>query len=395
MALPHLSQTRIAIVALAMIMSIRMLGLFMILPVFSTAALKFKHATPTLIGLALGIYGLTQAISQIPLGMLSDRIGRKPVIFGGLLLLCIGSVIAARTNSIYVLLIGRALQGAGAIGSTVLALTADLTRVESRSKAMAILGFSIGFAFTLSLVLGPIVNNWFQLSGIFWSTAILAVIAILLLIAVIPTPLIVVNNTENLSFRQCLALILKNKNLLRLDFSIFFLHAILTALFLALPFVLSHIMKLNAWHQVKLYLFVLIVSFSFAFPLIMFAEKKQKTRFIFLCATMALTATPALLIWFHQNVKVTIALLLLFFTAFTFLEAVLPALISKIAPREHKGAAMGVYSSSQFLGIFTGGALSGWVLAHAGLSGVFLLCACFGLFWLITMFVPETSVQHI
>ena len=382
-----------ALIALATIMSIRMLGLFMILPVFSTAAAKFSNATPELIGLTLGIYGLTQALFQMPLGMLSDHIGRKPVILGGLLLLLIGSVIAARAHTMSILLLGRALQGSGAIGSTVLALTADLTKEASRSKAMALMGLAIGFAFTLALILGPILNGLFGLSGIFWTTSILAIFAMVLLVNVIPNTSILLTKIQNDTIFQRLKVVLKNKDLLTFNFGIFSLHAILTALFLILPMILLHTINLSEWHQVDLYLSVLFFSFLFALPFIMIAEKKNLTQSFFLGAITMIIIIEFLFSLFHHSFIAIAFLLLVFFTAFTFLEANLPSLVSKIAPAHLKGTAMGVYSSCQFFGIFIGGALGGLILKKADFSGVFLFSAFLGLTWFLVAFLKNTGLR--
>lgn len=374
-------QEKRSVMALAAIMSIRMLGLFMILPVFSVYASQMPGATPTLIGLGLGIYGLTQACLQIPFGMTSDYIGRKPVIALGLCLLLIGSVIAALSHTITTLILGRALQGAGAVGSTVLALTADLTRDEFRSKAMAMIGLSIGFAFTIAMIFGPLLNTWFHLSGIFWATALLAVAGLCILLFAIPTPPRPIT-TPHTTIRNRFSTAFTQK-LLLLDISIFSLHAILTAMFIAIPFVLFHTIGLTEWQQVGLYLSVLIFSFAAALPLIIIAEKKRRMKPIFMGAIAVIFGLELILSFAPHTILLTCILLFIFFTAFTFLEATLPSWVSKIAPLRHKGAAMGVYSSSQFLGIFVGGALGGFIYAHAHQMGVFLLCAFIALIWLI------------
>lgn len=364
-------------------MSVRMLGLFMILPVFSAYAMHLAGATPTLIGMTLGIYGLTQAILQIPFGMLSDHLGRKRVIFLGLTLLFVGSVMAALSHSIYTLCIARALQGSGAIGSTVLALLSDLTRDESRSKAMAFMGLSIGFAFTIAMILGPAINHYFYLSGIFTATALLALIAMGLLFF-IPTPPKPLKNSDKIT--QKFASVLRNTQLLRLDAGIFFLHATLTALFIAVPILLTHDMQLSGLHQIFLYLLVLVLAFIFALPFIIIAEKKRKMKAVFISAIATLFCVALLLAFFYQYLALMVFLLFVFFTAFTLLEATLPSLVSKIAPIQNKGAAMGLYSSSQFLGIFVGGSLGGLVYSHWQLAGIFALCAILPAIWFTIAF---------
>ena len=338
-------------------MSFRMLGLFMILPVFSVAAMQLSGATPKLIGITLGIYGLTQACFQIPFGMLSDRMGRKPIILFGLILFFIGSVISALSHSIYLLMLGRALQGSGAIGSTVLATVADMTPDHSRAKAMAFIGLSIGLSFTAAMIAGPVINHYFQLSGIFWATALLSLIgaALLNVLPSLPKPL----KTSEKKFKD----VLHNKQLLKLNAGIFSMHAILTALFIVIPIILTQQLHLSSQTQIILYLAVLIVAFILALPFIIIAEAKGKIREVFISGIMAILA--AMFFFFFAKSKLALTLTLtLFFTAFTLLEALLPSLVSKTAPPEKKGAAMGVYSSSQFLGIFVGGSAGGIVLAH-------------------------------
>lgn len=370
---------RNVVIALSSIMSIRMLGLFMILPVFSVYAAQIPHATTTLIGIALGIYGLTQACLQIPFGMLSDHIGRKPVIFAGLCLLLIGSVVAAFSHSIYFLILGRALQGAGAIGSTVLALLADLTPENERGKAMAFIGLSIGCAFMIAMIAGPTINHYFHLSGIFFVTAAFSLIA-MLLVSTVPTPKHLDNiHVEKKRFSE----VIRNAQLLKLDAGIFSLHLILTALFVAMPILLTHEMHLSETHQILLYLCVLIISFVLAVPFIVFAEKKQKMKPVFVSAVFFIAIVQMGFYFCYQHVTAAICLLLIFFTAFTLLEALLPSLVSKTVPPKNKGAAMGIYSSSQFLGIFIGGTLGGLTYAHAHAHGVFALCATIGLMWFL------------
>ena len=367
------------LMVLASIMSFRMLGLFMILPVFSVYAEHIAYATPTLIGLALGIYGLTQACLQIPFGLLSDHVGRKRVVLMGLSLFFMGSVVAALSHSIYFLIVGRALQGAGAIGSTVLAWVADITPMASRGKAMAFIGLTIGLAFTVAMILGPMINHGLHLSGIFWVTAFLALVGmgLVLNIPVLPR----VDNRAPISMG--LMPLLRNTALLRLDFGIFSLHAILTALFIVIPIILTKKLLLTASEQIILYCVILILGFIFALPFIIFAEKKQKIKTVFMGGVVALLVAIIVFMFFPLPLPLPLTL---FFTAFTLLEALLPSLVSKTAPPEKKGAAMGVYSTCQFLGIFVGGTVGGMVFAHAHIMGVFALCAVIAAVWLVVLY---------
>lgn len=371
-----------ATLPLALIMAFRMLGLFMILPVFSVHAIQIPGSTATLVGIALGIYGLTQAIFQMPFGLLSDHIGRKPVITIGLVLFAVGSILAAVSHNITTLIIGRAIQGMGAVGSTTLALVADLTRDEHRSKAMAFIGLSIGLAFSIAMILGPIINTWFNLAGIFWLTAGLAVIGLMLLILVPQPPTLVIHPDVEVTPNRFQA-VFKNRQLLRLDFGIFSLHLMLTALFIAIPILFTHTLQLSQIHQTLTYLVVLVMAFIAMIPFIIYGEKKRQMKRILIGAVTTLFCTLTLLYFYNTNAFAIGTLLFCFFTAFTLLEATLPSLISKIAPIQFKGTAMGVYSTSQFFGIFIGGSLGGIVFAHWGISGIFLFCSISALLWLV------------
>lgn len=377
-----LQRERRAVSSLSLIMAFRMLGLFMILPVFSAYATKIPGATATLIGVALGIYGLTQACLQLPFGMLSDKIGRKPIITIGLLLFAAGSIVAALSHNIYGIIIGRAVQGAGAIGSTCIALVADLTRDENRSKAMAFIGISIGMAFTLALVVGPILNTWFSLNGIFWATAIFAAIGLILLFTGIPTPPKLAAHPEAETSGR-LKSILTNSELLRLDVGVACSHAILTSTFFAIPILLTHILHIHEWGQIVFYVVIMLLSFVFMVPFIIIAEKKRKMKAIFAGSVLTIALAQLLLLFFHLHVIVIGVLLFAFFVAFTILEASLPSLVSKIAPIRNKGTATGVYSTSQFFGIFVGGLLGGWIYSHYQIIGVFSFGTVVGFIWFV------------
>lgn len=374
---------RTAVSSLAVIMAFRMLGLFMILPVFSLYVDKIPHATAFLVGLALGIYGLAQACLQMPFGMLSDRIGRKPIIAMGLILFAMGSIVAGFSHSIYGIILGRALQGAGAIGSTTLAMVADLTRDEDRSKAMAMLGMAIGLSFSVAMIIGPAINTWFHLKGIFWATALLAFVGLILLFTLVPKPPQIISHPHAKSTRGNFRNVIKNKQLLQLDFGIFVSHSMLTAMFIAIPIMLTHIAKLSARAQVLLYLIVLALAFIAAVPLIIIAEKKRKIKPLLVSAIGTLIVAQLLLITFHHSATDIGIILLLFFMAFTLLEASLPSLVSKISPIHKKGTAMGIYSTLQFFGIFVGGSVGGLIFSHFHIVGLLIFCAILGITWFI------------
>ncbi len=369
--------------SLAGIYGLRMLGLFMVLPVFSLYAEGLEGATHTLIGLALGIYGLTMAIFQIPFGMLSDRFGRKPVITAGLLLFIIGSVVAAMSDSIWGVIIGRALQGAGAIAAAMMALLADLTREEERTKAMAIMGVSIGMSFMLALIIGPFLNNIFNVSGIFWFTAVLALAGIAVLYLLVPTPVISHFHRDVAAVPAQLKNIVFDRQLLRLDVGIMIQHGIMMAMFTALPFVLRDELGLSSDQHAWFYLPILAASVFGMVPLIIIGEKKRKMKQVFVaCVGMMVTAEVMLGVLHESLLSVSLGLWL-FFVAFNVLEASLPSLISRMAPVDSKGTAMGVYSTSQFFGAFLGGAFGGAIYGSFGVHGVFLACAAAAFVWVL------------
>ncbi len=380
-----------ATVALASIMSMRMLGLFMIYPVFALYAQDLPDVTPTLVGVAIGIYGLTQAALQIPFGMLSDRFGRKPIIYIGLLIFAFGSVIAALSTSMTGIIIGRVLQGGGAIASTVLALTADLTRYEHRTKAMAIIGISIGMSFFLALVVGPILNRWIGVHGIFWLTAVFALGGIAILYFAVPPPQNKPVNRETEPLLTRLKRVLQDSQLLRLDIGILLLHWLLTSLFVVLPIALINT-KFEADHHWQVYMYVLLASVIAIVPFIIIAGKYRRFKLVFVGAIGVLGLSQLGLSYLHENFTGIVLMLFLFFTAVNLLEANLPSLISKIAPSESKGTAMGVYSSSQFFGAFLGGVSGGWLHQHYGIGAVFGFCATLTVIWFIlaaTMQSPQ------
>jgi len=372
---------RRAIVGLASLYASRMLGLFMVLPVLALYADDLEGATPLLVGMALGGYGLTQAILQIPFGLLSDRIGRKAVIAGGIVLFIIGSIVAASATSITGIIIGRCLQGSGAVAGAIMALLADQTRDEIRTAAMATIGLSIGVAFAVAMVAGPLIADMAGLAGVFWFTAALAACGLLILWKLVPkAPRRMLHRDVGIDRRQLRAT-LGQSDLLRLDFSIFALHLILTACFTALPFRLEALGFAPADHG-WVYLPVMALAFLGMIPLVIVAEKYRKMKPIFVGAVAAMTL---ILLGFGElaNDRVTLITLLWgFFVVFNLLEATLPSMISKLAPAGAKGTALGVYSTSQFLGAFLGGTLGGALSQGFGVQSVFLGAAFVGAIWL-------------
>lgn len=369
--------------ALSLIYAVRMLGLFMILPVFSVYAETIEDSTPMLAGIALGIYGLSQGLLQIPFGMLSDRLGRKPVITAGLLIFALGSIVAAMSDSIYGIILGRALQGSGAIAAALMALAADLSREEHRLKMMSFIGVSIGFAFATSMVLGPLLNQYIGMSGLFVFTAVMALLAIVILFTLVPRPHASVFHRDTQMAPTELRHVLVDPQLLRLDFGIFSLHLVLMASFVAIPLMLQHQAGFDVHQHWKMYLPVFLLSVALMVPFIIMAEKKRRMKQVFVGAIGALVLAELGLYAGSDSVIEVSLTLVLFFTAFNLLEASLPSLVSKMAPADRKGTAMGVYSSSQFLGAFVGGWLGGYSYQQWGGAGVFLICAAIVLSWLV------------
>ncbi len=367
---------------LAGVFSLRMLGLFMILPVFAPYAEHLRGNTPALAGLAIGIYGFSQALFQIPFGFLSDHYGRKRIIYIGLLIFAAGSMVAALADSIYGVILGRALQGGGAVSAAVMALAADLTREEHRIKVMATIGVTIGLSFAASMILGPVLNSWIGVPGIFWLTSLFALLGIAVVRFQVPDPVSSRVHRDAEPVASQFGRVLLDGQLLRLNFGIFTLHLLLTATFVAVPLALRDAGLPSNQHW-EIYLLALLFSMAAMVPLIIVAEKYRQLKAVFVGAILTLAATEFGLLNLHDTVLEIAALLLVFFSAFNLLEATLPSLIAKMAPPDAKGTAMGIYSSSQFLGAFAGGAIGGWLRGLLGLKGVFAFTTFGAIAWLL------------
>ncbi|MBU6491434.1 MAG: MFS transporter [Burkholderiales bacterium] len=369
---------RRASASLAAIFALRMLGLFLIMPVFTVYAKTVPGGNNTvLIGLAIGIYGFTQALLYIPYGWLSDRLGRKPVIVFGLVIFALGSFVAALSHDILWIIVGRAIQGAGAISSAVIALVADLTSEAHRTKAMAMIGGSIGMSFALAIVAAPTVYHWLGMGGLFGAIGILAIAAIFVVIWVVPNPPAAPKITHA-PFRE----VLHNPELLRLNFGVFVLHATQTALFVVMPRMLeaAGIPVTSHW---KIYLPVMFASFIVMIPAVIAAEKRGKMKAVLLGSIGLVLVAQFAMAELPPTLLVLTVLLFIYFAGFNVLEASQPSLVSKLAPGARKGAATGIYNTTQALGLASGGVLGGWLLKHHGQHSIFFVCAGMALLWLI------------
>ncbi|XTZ37470.1 MFS transporter [Salmonella enterica] len=366
---------------LGAVFSLRMLGMFMVLPVLTTYGMALQGASEALIGLAIGIYGLAQAVFQIPFGLLSDRIGRKPLIIGGLVIFVAGSVIAALSDSVWGIILGRALQGSGAIAAAVMALLSDLTREQNRTKAMAFIGVSFGVTFAIAMVLGPIITHQFGLHALFWMIAALALAGILLTLWVVPESHNHVLNRESGMVKGCFSQVLANPKLLKLNFGIMCLHILLMSTFVALPGQLEAAGFPAAGHW-KIYLVTMLVSFVSVVPFIIYAEVKRRMKRVFVLCVLLLVIAEIVLWGAGPHFWEITFGVQIFFLAFNLMEALLPSLISKEAPAGYKGTAMGIYSTSQFLGVAIGGSLGGWIDGLFDSQTVFLAGALLAMIWL-------------
>lgn len=375
--------------ALSSIFGLRMLGLFMIIPVFSIYADQLPDVTPTLIGIALGIYGLTQALFQLPFGVWSDYTARRKVMLIGLMIFAIGSIVAALSHTIIGIIIGRALQGAGAIGSTTIALVGDLTTVENRSKAMGLVGITIGFAFIVGIILGPALANFIGVPGLFWVTALLAMLAIFILWRYVPTPTQHAQKFNLRLFAVQLKILIHHPALMRLNLSIFLAHAILMSFFVVAPPWIMEGFHFPATLQWQIYLPTLVLIVILIGGLMRQKHfMMQEKKWVAICigfmvlgqgifATLTNTETHSLSLLYLA--------LFFFLFGFTFLEALLPSLVSQTVAMDFRGTATGLFSTCQFLGIFVGGLLGGLLMQHNSIIDVFSMNVLIGLIWYVVM----------
>ncbi|AMO55033.1 hypothetical protein GZ77_00300 [Endozoicomonas montiporae] len=372
--------------SLSLVFMFRMFGLFMVLPVMALYADQLEGSTPLLVGLAIGAYGFSQALLQIPFGWLSDRIGRKKIIIAGLVLFIAGSLVAAYADTIQGVILGRILQGCGAIAGAVTALLADLTREQYRTRSMAIFGMGIGLSFCLAMMLGPVIAAGWGLSGLFFSNVWLALAGILIVLLVVPSAVTRRQDLNSSVSQKCVRQILRNGELLRLMFGIFVLHFIVMGLFVFLPRELESTMNIPRASHGWVYLVGLLGSFLVIIPFIIYSEKQQRLKQCFISAVTLLLVSMVCMALAGNYRWWLVAGLLIFFAGFNFLEASLPSLASKLSPAGTRGTTMGLYSTCQFAGAALGGVLSGLGYEYRGLEGVLVVCAIpTALWWLLSV----------
>jgi MFS family permease len=378
-------------ISLAAIYGLRMLGMFLILPIFAIYAQTLEGGHDhTMVGLALGAYGLTQVLLQLPFGIVSDKYGRKKVIYVGMLIFIAGSVVAALGTDIVTVIIGRAIQGAGAVSAVVMALVADSTREEHRTKAMATIGGTIGVTFALSLVAGPLLNQSIGVPGIFWMTAILSVFAIGVVKFLVPDPVNSHFHSDTETAPSKIKEVLGNTQLLRLNLGAFSLHAAQMAMFVVVPFALKETSGMSENQHWMVYLPVLTISFVLMLPAIIYGEKRAKLKPVFIGAVATMLFAQLLFALNIHHFWGIIIALFFYFLAFNLLEATLPSLISKMAPAASKGTAIGVHNTAQSLGIFIGAVVGGFLSGNYGFSSVFIFCSVLMGVWLISAFGMKT-----
>ena len=378
------STERLLALKVSLIMSVRMLGLFMLFPVMSVYAGDYDSSTPFLIGMAIGIYGLTQALLQIPFGYLSDRFGRKPILIIGLLIFLLGSIVAANATNIIFVVMGRALQGGGAISAVLMAFLADSVSENNRAKANAFVGFQIGVAFMVSLIIGPIITSRIGLSGLFWVIGLLSIIAMLIVLSLQHSKPINYYRLSFGAFRETLG-----RELVTLDFSVFSLHLILASGFIVMPLLIMENQIVSMADNWQLYLPAVLLSFIGMIPLIIISEKFKKTKYILLLSIFLLIISQIIFFISDLNFSVFLITLTIFFVAFNSVEAILPSLLARTANPSKRGLAMGIFSTSQFLGTFIGGAIGGLIYDIYDLNSVFLFTIFVAIiWWFMVLFSP-------
>ena len=378
------STERLLALKVSLIMSVRMLGLFMLFPVMSVYAGDYDSSTPFLIGMAIGIYGLTQALLQIPFGYLSDRFGRKPILIIGLLIFLLGSIVAANATNIIFVVMGRALQGGGAISAVLMAFLADSVSENNRAKANAFVGFQIGVAFMVSLIIGPIITSRIGLSGLFWVIGLLSIIAMLIVLSLQHSKPINYYRLSFGAFRETLG-----RGLVTLDFSVFSLHLILASGFIVMPLLIMENQIVSMADNWQLYLPAVLLSFIGMIPLIIISEKFKKTKYILLLSIFLLIISQIIFFISDLNFSVFLITLTIFFVAFNSVEAILPSLLARTANPSKRGLAMGIFSTSQFLGTFIGGAIGGLIYDIYDLNSVFLFTIFVAIiWWFMVLFSP-------
>ncbi len=385
------SAERRSTISLAAIYGLRMLGMFLILPIFAIYAQTLEGGHDhTMVGLALGAYGLTQVLLQLPFGIASDKYGRKKVIYVGMLIFVVGSIVAAMGTDIITVIIGRAIQGAGAVSAVVMALVADSTREEHRTKAMATIGGTIGVTFALSLVAGPLLNQSIGVPGIFWMTAILSLFAIVVVKFLVPDPVNSHFHSDTETAPDKIKEVLRNTQLLRLNFGAFSLHAAQMAMFVVVPFALKETSGMSENQHWLVYLPVLTISFVMMLPAIIYGEKRAKLKPVFIGAVATMLFAQLLFAANIHHFWGVVMALFFYFLAFNLLEATLPSLISKMAPAASKGTAIGIHNTAQSLGIFIGAVAGGFLSGNYGFSSVFIFCSVLMAIWLISAFGMKT-----
>lgn len=371
---------RRASIMLALLFASRMLGLFLLTPVFAVAAQAIPGGSDaTRVGLALGAYGLTQAIMQIPLGMASDRYGRRAVIVGGMVLFVIGGVVCALAPNVEWIIVGRTLQGLGAVSAAITAWVADATRPEVRTRAMAMVGASIGLSFAVSLVLSPVIVGSYGLSGLFWVISLLGFVCLLIAGFAVPT---VPRQDEDI-VQARVRDVLSHADLLRLNFGVFVLHFVLMALFIVMPGMLARLGGYDSGSLWKVYLPVIALSFVAMVPAVFYTETRRLHKRALEAAVLGMAVVLALMPWFSNSFSIIFTLLVLFFVSFNILEALQPSLVSRVAPPAFKGLALGFYNTSQSLGIFMGGVMGGLLASQGQGENVFWLAAVLAVLWLL------------